>query len=116
MTAFTGMMLFAMPSSLLHGKRSPLSSTEPGFALKIAEARKMAAHNADCRGIGVTSLLGGWSPDSIAQIARKGNATLWSSRLPLYSAWVDGSILFVYVCIYVWFSCFVLFCFVFFAL
>ena len=100
-----------------------VAATEPSFALKIAEARKMAAHNADYRGIGATFLpivvetLGGWSPDSISQIARigrlagqrlgtlpattikhlfqrlsiilwKGNATLWSSRLSLHSAWV----------------------------
>ena len=103
------------------------AAAEPGFALGVAVARKMAAHNSDCHGIGVSFLpivaetLGGWSPDSIAQIARigrlavqrldippatavrhlfqrlsiilwKGNATLWSSRLPLHSAWVDGNI------------------------
>ena len=64
------------------------AATEPGFALKIAEARKMAAHNADCRGIGVTFLpivvetLGGWSPDSISQIARIGR--LAGQRLVLF--------------------------------
>ena len=54
------------------------AAAEPGFALKVAEARKMAAHNADCRAIGVAFVpivaetLGGWSKDSIAQISKIG--------------------------------------------
>ena len=46
------------------------AASEPGFALKVAEARKLASHNAECRNIGILFLsvvaetLGGWSPDS----------------------------------------------------
>ena len=103
------------------------AAAEPGFALKVAEARKLGSHNADCRAIGVSFIpivaetLGGWSADSVVHIARigrlvgqrlgtppaiavkhlfqrpsillwKGNAALWARRLPLHSAWVDGSI------------------------
>ena len=45
------------------------AASEPGFALKVAEARKLASHNAECRNIGVlffpivVETLGGWSPD-----------------------------------------------------
>ena len=52
------------------------AATEPGFALKVAEARTLASHNAECRNIGVlffpvvVEILGGWSPDSIALISR----------------------------------------------
>ena len=89
-------------------------------AIAIAEARKMGAHNAYCRAIGVSFIpivaesLGGWSaenrpfgwsetrtPPAIAVkhlfqrrsiLLWKGNAALWALRLPLHSAWVDGSI------------------------
>ena len=103
------------------------AAAEPGFALKVAEGRKLGSHNAACRAIGVSFIpivaetLGGWSADSVVHIARigrlvgqrlgtppaiaikhlfqrlsillwKGNAALWARRLPLHSAWVDGSI------------------------
>ena len=54
------------------------AASEPGFALKVAEARKLASHNAECRNIGILFLpvvvetLGGWSPDSITLISRIG--------------------------------------------
>ena len=113
--------------STMHPLTQAGAASEPGFALKVAEARKLASHNAECHNIGVLFLpvvvetLDGWSPDSIALISRigklvgqrlgtppataikhlfqrlsitlwKGNATLWSRRLPLHSAWVDGNI------------------------
>ena len=103
------------------------AAVESGFALKVAEARKLGSHNADCRAIGVSFIpivaetLGGWSTDSVVHIARIGrlvgqrlgtppafavkhlfqrlsillwkeNAARWARRLPLHSAWVDGSI------------------------
>ena len=46
------------------------ATSEPGFALKVAEASKLASHNAECRNIGVlffpviVETLSGWSPDS----------------------------------------------------
>ena len=54
------------------------AASELGFALKVAEARKLATHNAKCRNIRVLFLpvvvetLGGWSLDSIALISRIG--------------------------------------------
>ena len=45
-------------------------------ALKLAEERKMAAHNAECRGAGVSFVplavesLGGWSHEAALQISR----------------------------------------------
>ena len=54
------------------------AAAEPGFALKVAEARKLGSHNADCRAIGVSFIpivaetLGGWSADSVVHIARIG--------------------------------------------
>ena len=54
------------------------AASEKGYALKVAEERKMAAHNAECRGAGVSFVplavesLGGWSHEAALQIARIG--------------------------------------------
>ena len=61
------------------------AASEKGYALKLAEVcsetgrgRKMAAHNAKCRGAGVSfvplavELLGGWSHEAALQISRIG--------------------------------------------
>ena len=54
------------------------AASEKGYALKLAEERKMAAHNAECRGAGVSFVplavesLGGWSHEAALQISRVG--------------------------------------------
>ena len=54
------------------------AASEKGYALKVAEERKMAAHNAECRGAGVSFVplavesLGGWSHEAALQISRIG--------------------------------------------
>ena len=54
------------------------AASEKGYALKVAEERKMVAHNAECRGAGVSFVplavesLGGWSHDAALQISRIG--------------------------------------------
>ena len=54
------------------------AASEKGYALKLAEERKMAAHNAECRGAGVSFVplavesLGGWSHEAALQISRIG--------------------------------------------
>ena len=54
------------------------AASERGYALKLAEERKMAAHNAECRGAGVSFVplavesLGGWSHEAALQISRVG--------------------------------------------
>ena len=56
------------------------AASEKGYALKLAEERKMAAHNAECRcrGAGVSFVplavesLGGWSHETALQISRIG--------------------------------------------
>ena len=51
------------------------AASERGYALKLAEERKMAAHNAECRvsfvPLAVESL-GGWSHEAALQISRVG--------------------------------------------
>ena len=54
------------------------AASEKGYALKVAEERKMAAPNAECRGAGVSFVplavesLGGWSHEAALQISRIG--------------------------------------------
>ena len=54
------------------------AASEKGYALKVAEERKMAAHNAECRGAGVSVVplavesVGGWSHEAALQISRIG--------------------------------------------
>ena len=54
------------------------AASEKGYALKVAEERKMAAHNAEFRGAGVSFVplavesLGGWSHEAALQISRIG--------------------------------------------
>ena len=49
-----------------------------GYALKVAEERKMAAHSTGCRDAGVAFVplvaetLGGWSKEAVCQISRIG--------------------------------------------
>ena len=46
------------------------AASEKGYALKLAEERKMVAHNAECRGVEVSFVplamesLGGWSQEA----------------------------------------------------
>ena len=66
------------------------AASKPGFALKVAEARKLAVHSAECCNIGglflpvVVETLGSWSPDSIALISRIGK--LVDQRLGTFPA------------------------------
>ena len=54
------------------------AASERGYALKVAEERKMAAHNAECRRAGISFVpltvesLGGWSHEAALQISRIG--------------------------------------------
>ena len=54
------------------------AGSEKGYDLKLAEERKMVAHNAECRGVGVSFVplavesLGGWSQEEALQISRIG--------------------------------------------
>ena len=101
------------------------AASTQGHALRVGEERKMAAHYAACRSVGVVFIplvvesLGGWSEEAVHNISRigrllglrtgappsvttrhlfqrlaislwKGNATMWSQRLPTLPAWVDG--------------------------
>ena len=54
------------------------AASEKGYALKVAKERKMAAHNAECRGAGASVVplavesLRGWSHEAALQISRIG--------------------------------------------
>ena len=115
------------------------AASEKGYALKLAEERKMAAHNAECRGAGVSfvplavELLGGWSHEAALQISRIGRlvgqrlgttpaeavhicssgcpSSMWAHCLPSHSAWTMGTFtFFFFFCL---FFCFCFFLFVF---
>ena len=54
------------------------ATTTQGHALRIAEERKMAAHNVDCQAVGITFVLmavetlGGWNEEAVHTIGQIG--------------------------------------------